>query len=345
MAAAGGYVQNAIETTPNAQNNPSAVSATIFYHPLRDASWRIPVMLDDRSDELRGFADNVQQDVVGYDTGEWGANLRAYPNLMGLYLMACHGAPVTTAGNGVITDPGGTTIPAGATRHVWTAGTTNTAVRSLQRHIVYPDQSVFILQRGCIVEQIQMQADGEVMTFSASGHNLYSAQEADPALTATYDALTIKPFLRSMQGPPTTWLASSGTQTMFSWQLDNPVSYDRTLSGSMFPDVVDRTGVDLRLSATVNTRYLTTADITALLAGTGFTVKTSWVHTQFITGSYPYKLFIEGNAIYNDLQPDALQHQIRHGASIPVTFGRSSGGTPSYTITLVNGVASYSSVG
>ncbi len=345
MAGADGYVQNAIETTPNGQNSPSAVSTTTFYHPLRNASWRVPVMLDDRSDELRGFADNVQQDVVGYDTSEWGADLRAYPNLIGFYLFACHGAPVTTAGNGVITDPAGTIIPVGATRHVWTAGTGNIGVRSFQRQLGYTDQSVYILQRGCIVEQIQMQADGEVMTFNANGHSLYTVQQANPSLTPTYDALTVKPFLRSMQAQPATWLAATGTQTVFSWQLDNAVSYDRTLSGSMYPDVVDRTGVDLRLTANIATRYLDVDDFNALIAGTGFTVKTSWVHTQFITGSYPYKLFIEGNAIYTDLQPDALQHQVRHGATIPVAFGRSSGGTPSYTITLINGVSSYSSVG
>lgn len=345
MAGADGYAHHLIETTPNGQNNPSALSATAFYHPLQNASWRIPVLLDDRSDELRGFADNVQQDVVGYDTSEWGASLRAYPNLFGLYMFACHGAPVTTAGNGAITDPGGATIPAGATRHVWTAGTGNIGVRSFQRQLGYTDQSVFLLQRGCVCEQIQMQADGEVMTMSASGHSLYTAKIANPSLTPTYDALTIKPFLRSMQAQPTTWLAATGVHTVFSWQLDNPVSYDRTLSGSMYPDVVDRTGVDLRLTATISTRNIDADDIDALTAGTGFTVKQSWVSSQFITGSYPYKLFVEGNAIYSDYQPDALQHQVRHGASIPVAFGRSSGGTPSYTVTLVNGVASYSSVG
>jgi hypothetical protein len=345
MAGADGYVQNAIETTPNGQNNPSAVSTTLFYQPLQEASWRIPPLFDDRSDELRGFADNVQQDVVGFDPSEWGANLRAYPNAIGLYLFACHGAPVTTAGNGVITDPGGTIIPVGATRHVWTAGTTNTQVRSLQRQISYTDQGLYIMQKGCVPEQIQMQADGELMTLQVSGHSLYTVRQTNPSLTPTYDALSIKPFLRSHMTQPTTWLAAAGTQAVFSWQLDNPVSYDRTLSGSMYPDVVDRTGVDLRLSANVQMRNLDPDDLDALTNGTGFTVKGSWVHTQFITGSYPYKLFIEGNAVYTDYQPDSLQHKIRHGATIPVSFGRSSGGTPSYTITLVNGVASYSSVG
>lgn len=345
MAGADGYAHHLIETTPNGQNNPSALSATAFYHPLQQASWRIPVMLDDRSDELRGFADNVQQDVVGYDTAEWGANLRLYPNLFGLYMFVCHGAPVTTAGNGVITDPSGATIPVGATRHVWTAGTNNTGVRSFQRQLGYTDQSVYILQRGCVCEQLQVQADGEVMTMNATGHSLYTIRQANPSLTPSYDALTIKPFLRSMQGQPTTWLSNTGTHSVFSFQIDNPVSYDRTLSGSMYPDVVDRTGVDCRMTATINTRNIDADDLDALTAGTGFTVKQSWVHTQFITGSYPYKLFVEGNAIYTDTTPDALQHQIRHGASIPVAFGRSSGGTPSYTVTLINGVASYSSVG
>ena len=345
MAVAGGYVQWAVETSPNGQNNPSAVSSTVFYHPLTERAWRVPVLFDDRSDELRGFSDNVQPDVVGYDPQEWSAALRAYPNLLGLFMHAMHGAGTYTAGNGVITDPGGTIMPASTNRWVWTAGTTNTSVRSLQAHVVYPDQSVFILQRGCVPEQLQMQPDGEVMKLDVSGHSLYTAQEADPALTPTYDALTVKPFLRSHMSQPATWLAASGTQSAFSWQLDNPVSYDRTLSGSQYPDVVDRTGVDLRLTVNLSTRNLDTDDIAALLAGTGFTVKASWVHTQFITGSYPYKLFIEGNAVYSDLQPEALQHKIRHGATIPVTFGRSSGGTPSYTITLCNGVTAYSSVG
>lgn len=347
MAAAGGYVHNLVETTPNGELNPSALSSTAFYHPLTSAPWRIPVGLDDRSDELRGFADNVQPDVVSYDPQEWGAELRAYPNLLGLYLFVAHGAPVSTAGNGVITDPGGATIPVGATRHVWTAGTTNTQVRSIQRQLVYPDQSVFIKQRGCVPETISMTADGEVMKLSVSGHNLYTTQVADPALSPSYDALTIKPFLRSHMGQPATWLAASATQAAFGWTLTNTVSFDRTLSGSQWPDQVDRTGVDLRLTADLQQRYLDTDDIAALIAGTNFTVKTSWATTQFITGSYPYKLFIEGNAIYSDLQADPLGHQVRHGASIPVTFGRSSGGTPSYTLTLVNGVGvgGYSSVG
>jgi hypothetical protein len=345
MAAAGGYVQWAVETTPNGELNPSAVSATPFYHPLTARAWEIPVLTDDRTDELRGFTDNVQKDVVGYDPQTINATLRLYPNLFGLFMWATHGAGTFTAGNGVITDPAGSTIPVSASRWVWTAGTNNAGVRSLQAQIVYPDQSVFLIQKGCVFEQLQVGYNGEVAQIAASGHSLYTAQQADPALTPTYDALTVKPFLRSMMVQPATWLASTGTHVGFSFTLNNPVSFDRTLSGSMWPDAVDRTGVDLNLQATVDIRNLTTADIAALRAGTGFTVKQSWVHTQFITGSYPYKLFIEGNAMYSDMNAEPLAHKIRHGGTFTVDFGRSSGGTPSYTITLVNGVASYSSVG
>ena len=345
MAAAGGYVQWAVETSPNGELNPSGVSTTVFYHPLTQRAWDIPLLTDDRTDELRGFADNVQKDVVGYDPQTWSANLRLYPNLFGLFMHVTHGAGTFTAGNGVITDPGGTVMPASTNRWVWTAGTTNTAVRSLQAQIVYPDQSVFLIQKGCVCEQLDIGYNGEIATLAASGHSLYIAQQADPALSPTYDALTIKPFLRSMMSQPATWLASTGTHAGITFSLANPVSFDRTLSGSRFPDVVDRTGVDLNLTASLDVRNLTTADIAALIAGTGFTVKQSWVHTQFITGSYPYKLFIEGNAIYSDTNPEPLQHKLRHGGSFTVDFGRSSGGTPSYTITLCNGVSSYSSVG
>jgi hypothetical protein len=345
MAVAGGYVQWAVETTPNAELNPSAVSATPFYHPLTQRSWQVPVLLDDRTDELRGVTDNVQQDLVGYDPQVVGANLRLYPNLFGLFMWATHGAGVFTAGNGVITDPDAVVMPASTNRWVWAAGTNNGPVRSLQAQITYPDQSVFIIQKGCVFESLALSHNGEVAMVAATGHSLYTAQQADPALTPSYDALTVKPFLRSMMAQPTTWLASTGTHAGIAFTLANPLSFDRTLSGSRFPDVVDRTGVGLNLTATLDVRNLTTADIAGLLAGTGFTVKQKWVHTQFITGSYPYKLFIEGNAIYSDSNPEPLAHKIRHGGSFTVDFGRSSGGTPSYTITLCNGVASYSSVG
>src|SRR5919109_3419183 len=125
MAVAGGYVEWRVETTPNGELNPSAVSTTAFFHPLQERSWRIPILTDDRSDELRGVADNVQKDVVGYDPQEAGANLRAYPNLLPLHLWALHGAGVFTAGNGVVTDPGGTVIPGGASMWQFTAGTNN----------------------------------------------------------------------------------------------------------------------------------------------------------------------------------------------------------------------------
>lgn len=345
MAAAGGYVQLAVETTPNGELNPSAVSSTVFYHPLQQRGWRIPILTDDRTDELRGVADNTQIDVVGFDPQEASASLRAYPNLLPLYLWACHGAATVTAGNGTVTDPGSTVIPVGATMYQFTAGTNNAAVRSLQAITAYPDQSVFIKQQGIVWEQLQMSANGEVMQLAASGHSLYTSRISDPALTPTYDALAIKPFLRSMQGQPSTWLASSGTQAVFGWTLNNAVSFDRTLSGSRYPDAVDRSGVDLRLSLDVSTRNLAAADIDALIAGTGFALRNQWVHTQFITGSYPYKLFIEANGVYSDLQPEALQHQIRHGATIPVECGRASGGSWSYRITVVTGVSTYSSVG
>jgi hypothetical protein len=330
MAIAGGYAQWAVETTPNGELNPSAVSATPFYHTLEQLTWDIPLILADRTDELRGVADNQLKDVIGYDPQAVGFTSRAYPNMLGLHLWACHGAGVFTAGNGVITDP---------------AGATNGPVRSLQAQVTYPDQNLFLMKKGCVWEQLQMSHNGEEAMLSASGHNLFSARQADPALTAAYDATVIKPWLRSDIPQAGTWLASSGTQSDFGWTLTNPVSFDRTLSGSKFPDVVDRTGVDLNLTLQVNIRSLTDADITALLAGTAFTVKQKWVSKQFITGSYPYKLFIEGSGVYTGIAGEALQHKIRHGGTITVDMGRPTGATPSYTITLCNGVASYSSVG
>jgi hypothetical protein len=345
VAVAGGYVQFAVETTPNGELNPSAVSSTPFYHPVTQVQWGVPLLLDDRTDELRGVSDNQQKDVMGYDPQTIAINARAYPNILGLHLWATHGAGVFTAGNGVITDPDGTVIPAGANRWVWTAGTNNGPCRSLQAQVTYPDQNLFLIKKGIVWEQLAMSHNGENAELAATGHNLYTARQADPSLTAAYDATATKPLLRSMIPQPGTLLASTGTQSDFGWTLDNPLSFDRTLSGSRFPDVVDRTGVDLNMTLQVKYRNLTDTDVSAFFNGTSFTVKQKWVHTQFITGSYPYKLFIEGNAIYTDLQADALMHKIRNGDTVTVDCGRPTGNTPSYTITLVNGVSSYSSVG
>jgi hypothetical protein len=345
MAAAGGYVQLAVETTPNGQNNPSTVSSTVFYHPATQKGWSIPPIFDDRTDELRGVTDNVQKDVVGFNPQVASASLRAYANLLPLHLWACHGAGVFTAGNGSVTDPGGTVIPAGANMWQFTAGTNNGPCRSLQAISAYPDQSVFIKQQGIVWEQIQMSHNGEIGMLACSGHNLYTTRISDPSLTPTYDALTVKPFLRSMMAQPNTWLASSGVQSAFGWTLANPVSWDTTLAGSLYPDSVDRTGVDLNLTLQLGIRNLDAADIDALIAGTGFSIRNQWVSTQFITGSYPYKLFVEANGVYTDLTPDALQHKIRHGGTLTVDCGRASGGSWSYRITVVNGVSSYSSVG
>src|SRR5581483_8928475 len=103
MAAAGGYVQWAVETTPNGELNPSTVSSTGFYRPLTQRAWQVPLLPDDRTDELRGVTHTAQKDVVGYDPQTATADLRAHPNLLPLHLWACHGAGVFTAGNGVVT--------------------------------------------------------------------------------------------------------------------------------------------------------------------------------------------------------------------------------------------------
>lgn len=422
MANADAYVQLAVEASPVSETNAASVSSTVFYHPLEEFGWHVPPILDDRSNELRGFADNLPPDLIAFDVQTGTARFRMYPNLLPLWFWATHGAPTLVTGAGVsaadgaITqstgaftsasanfqpgdvgktivvrgagasgadlvttiatrssttaigltanagttvsgatytygsagnnDPDGIPLPTGAYLWQFTAGTNNGAVRSLQAQAAYTDQSSYLKINGLAVEQLQLQHQGEVAEATASTKALVTKRIPNPSLSASYDAVTLKPFTRSMH-TVLTWLGGSSVtnSAALSYTLNNPLIHDRTLSGSRFPDVVDRSGVDCRLTASLDLRNLTANDIDGFLNNTQFTVETRWKSPQAIGSSYPYQMWVQGNAVYSDLTAENLQHKIRHGVTLPIAFGRSTGGSPSYTISVVNTVSSYSSVG
>lgn len=337
-----GYVQLAVESAPNFQNTANSVSSTVFYAKASSFQWAPKAIRVDRSNELNGLSDNVLQDVIAYDPAPVTYTSQLYPTSFGLWMTAAHGYTAAVAGNGSsTTDPDGVTTPVGSYLYTWTAGTTNTLTRSLQAKFVYPDQAVFGELQSLVPTNLKISQSTEEIGLAVTGESGYYQQIADPSLTPTYDAWSIKPFHRA-DHKVETWLASTGTPVTIDYTLNNPVTFTRTLSGSAYADQVVRTGVDLRLTADLTVYNLATADIAASLAGTSFTVLSRFKSPQFITGSYPYQLWIAGTAMYGDITPDALQHKILHGGKIPIVFGNN--GAASYTITLATSVASYSSV-
>jgi hypothetical protein len=104
----------------------------------------------ERDDEVRNVDEPLAVLTEMYDP-TWELETRAYPDLLGFELATMLGDPVSTAGDGVITDPDAATIPVGATRHVFTApyGPSGLLPKTAQRQLCYADQGVFFKAKGC----------------------------------------------------------------------------------------------------------------------------------------------------------------------------------------------------
>jgi hypothetical protein len=342
--AADSYFQMLMETTPNSEFNSSALSVTPFYVPATEVEWHLPPTYDDRSDELRGVPEGLPPDVT------FTFHMRLYPNVLGFFLAVCLGAGVHTAGDGVITDPDTVVMPAGTHRWVWDSSVAGAQVRSMQGTWAYKDNSAgaadtFFRSKGIAIDGITFGSDPSQNPVQATGKGLYSTRlGSDPGLTATYDAPTIKPFY-SYNHQVVTWLAGQTLQTGMTYQLANPVEAYDAMDTSLYPAGWDRSGIGLALTGSMDTRYLTASDFDAFVAGTQFTVKTRF-KSAFNIGAtaYKYAMWIEGNAMYNDFQPESMKHQVKHGQTVPFVFGRSAAGG-AFKITLANAITSYSSVG
>lgn len=356
MASADEYVQYLIETLPNGENGANALSTVAHYHPLQNFTLHAGPVTDDRTDELRGTPDPVPPDITGWNATDGSAAARLYPNLIGLYFFMLLGPPVSTAGAASgVSDPDSTLVTVGATKHVWDSGVINPAIiRSAQVTRSYGNNtSVWLRDKGvtCSALALNIGDQGAPSTFEATLTGLYQTRvTSDPALTPTYDATTVKPFYRG-QFSIGTWLTGSGSPINQSLSWDNPVEVAETLTtSSLWPADWQRpntAGAVPRLTGSIDTRSIDPQDYDAFVGNTSFTFLQSWKSSQVIGASTTtYKLFVEGAATYTDFTPDAIEHKLRQGASIPWSAGK-SGATPAFRVTLINGISTtgYSSVG
>lgn len=342
---ANGYCHQAFESTPGNETNTPTLSTKVLFPPLRSFAPKLAPKPLERDDELRNVDEPLQVLPEAYDP-EWALESRLYPDTTGFELKAMLGAPVTTAGDGIITDPDGSTIPAGATRHVWTApyGPAGINPMTTQRQAAYKDASVFFKLKGCGTRDfaIDTPANGGAM-LKAAGPALYMASISDPALTATYEALTIPPFLRSHL-VIATWLGSTAESEDFTIAGTNPIEAIRTLGiASRFPDAMEKGDGPIVFRGSIPKRLIDVDDYNALVAATAFTVKARWQSTVNIGATaYKYALWFEANnAQYMDGAPEPLANKRRLGATFDwkATYGGSAG---SSKWTLVNATTSYS---
>lgn len=336
-----GYQHEKFEDVPGNETNTPTLSTKELYAPLITANVALGPSPMDRDDENRNQDEPLPLIPDAYSP-TWETESRAYPDLLGFRLKELLGAPTTTTGNGVITDPDSTVIPTGAYKHVWTApfGPSGASPITTQKQVAYRDQSVFFKAKGCAADQLSIESPEEGgVRVKASGPLLYLARINDPSLTPSFETLATRPFTRG--GLSLSWLSGGGTVEDFSLQIANPVEVVRSLGiASKFPDVMEKGEGLITFTGSIPKRQLDATDWDALLNSTGFAATAKWVNDTIIANAYPYKLFVAmSNAQYTEGSQDDLSNKRRHGATFD--FKATYAGSASVTVTLVNATSSY----
>lgn len=336
-----GYTEQAFESIPGNETNSPTLSTKKLTTPFLEFEAQLNPNPMDRDDENRNTNEPAPV-LEDQHAPTWRGLCRMYPDVTGFWLKAMLGAPTTTAGNGVITDPDAATIPAGATRHVWTApfGPAGASPQTQQLQVSYKDQSTFFKVKGAATEALAISSpDGGGGRLEASGPAAYLARQADPSVTPAYEALTIQPFKRG--GLALTWLTGGGTVEDFSLSVAQGIAMVRSLGiASKFPDVVEYDDGFVTWTGSIPKRQLDSDDYDALKAATGFTAKAKWESETIIASAYPYRLWVQfDNAQYVGGTVDALMNKRRHGASF--NFKGTRNASASVVVTLVNATASY----
>lgn len=342
-----GYNKSAFESVVGTEVNTPTLSTKILYTPLISMEFDPGVQPLDRQDELRGLDEPT---AVLSDTyaGSWSQETRAYPDAVGFRLKHILGAPTSTTGNGVITDPDSATIPTGAFKHVWTApfGPSGDAPLTTEEILAWKDESTFVKAKGSACESLSLESPetGGVM-MRTGGPITYFTRISDPGLSPTYESLATRPWFQRDQ-VIVTWLGSTAISTALSVNIANavedlddlaigPTQHRRGLAKANEPAPIAFTG-------SIDKRVINATDFDALINATGFGVKVRWTSRTIIASSYAYKLWVEcTNAQYVGGGPEALSNNRRHGASFDWKATNASGTPGSVTVTLVNATTNY----
>lgn len=338
MASAGGYIQAALEQAPNAEGGANAVSSNVFYLPgtMIDIDPK-PTMLE-RKDELRGeFAALPHSGAAKYEP-EGSLESRLYPATLGLLLHAAVGTCVTTAGNGVITDPDGVAVPVGAHRHVF-AWKTSEIPQTMQLQYAPPSGVPFKKAQGVGIDELEFKAGDGAWTLAAKLLALIDEAIADPTLTPSYE--TAGPWREGELA--LAWLAGSATTKEFDFKITNGLKAERQFTtASRYPDSIVYEANLPVVGGSIPKRSFDADDWAALVAGTTFAATLKFVHSENATGAYKHKLWVQMPACqYVSGKQDAVKNERRTEASFDWEARYDTGTSKWCTITLVNATAAY----
>ena len=269
---------------------PSRISTNLLYPVAR--SFRIAPTPDhlSRADELRGIQGEVPRLIEGYSpVGILGE--RAYPkDLTWLFELAGFEG-VRTAGNGVITDPDGATIPTGASRWVFNKRD-DLQAKSARIKTNYWREGVQLQGYGFGVSAMSISAMAEL---SADWMGLFLRRIASDATVPVISAAAIPPFRRG--DLYLSALAGGGRVADWSLAIANPIERVNSLSldpPSRWPDALELAEGQVAVTGSIPKRLLDATDYDALVAATTFAMTARWkTPTNIGATNYKYSLWCQ----------------------------------------------------
>lgn len=330
------FVRLAMEQAPNAEGGANAVSSVTFDVPATEFAMNPNVELLERADEMRGASGELPHLGAAKYMPELSLPTRVYPGILGALLYLATGTVVTTAGDGIITDPDSVAVEATATRHVFDWKLTDPPKTCQITHGNKGD-GLFYKGQGVGCDSLEFAVDGGVWNATAALKALYWGIISDPSITPSFE--TTKPFIEGMM--TLTWLANSATTKDFSFGIQTGITQGRNFStASLFPDLLEYADDQPwpRLTGKIGKQSFDSDDWNALINGTTFAAKIKLVHTQVIAAlTRKHTLWVEMPAcqlVGADIEP--AKNTRRHGASYDWAARYDTSTSKWATITLVN---------
>jgi hypothetical protein len=337
------FVEVALEESPVHENantavTPHRIASNKLYLPVRSARLSPAPGHLDRSDELRGIQGAPARLIEMYEPGGALSERIYFKDLTWLLTLAGF-VGTHTAGDGVITDPDGVVIPAGAERWVFAKRDTIDA-QTAQVRINHKREDVELKGNGYAISQLGLNAAGE-LTADLVGLVL-KRLAADTTTVPAYPSQQIPPARRGEL--LLTWLANGGRPADFSLSIANPVERVRDISidpPSHYPNALEHAAEQVAVTGSIPKRALDADDFDALLAATTFAAEARWKSSKSIgvTG-YKYALWIEmPSCQYVAGEPEEHGNKRRVGASYDFFAAYDEVAGYDVKLTLVNDVA------